>query len=122
MTAFPALGANDFSTASGRFSKVEYQWFRLVTLRLRNQDILADVADVTFTAVTFPTITSANAATQTGAYVQADVQSIATLANELKTDFNAAMAQLQTQNAELVTAISALNETLTALRQTPVNT
>jgi hypothetical protein len=31
---------------------------------------------------------AANAATQTGAYVQADVQTIATLANELKADLN----------------------------------
>lgn len=122
MSAFPALGANDFSTVGGRFSKVEFQWFRLVTLRLRNQDVLADVSDVTLTAVTFPTVTSADAAVQGVSYNQANVQSIATLANELKADFNAAMAQLQTQNAELVTAIAALNETLTALRQTPVNT
>ncbi len=34
------------------------------------------------------TIAAANAATQTGAYVQADVQTIATLANEIKADLN----------------------------------
>lgn len=39
-------------------------------------------------AVTTNPITSADAATQTGSYVQADVQTIATLANELKTDVN----------------------------------
>lgn len=44
--------------------------------------------------LTDPLVTSANAAAQTGAYVQADVQSIATLANELKTDLNAVVTRL----------------------------
>lgn len=38
---------------------------------------------------------TADAATQTGAYVQADVQSIATLANALKTAHNALLAKLR---------------------------
>lgn len=40
-------------------------------------------------------VATANAATQTTLYVQADVQSIATLANALKTQVNAILAALQ---------------------------
>lgn len=38
---------------------------------------------------------TANAATQTGSYVQADVQTIAALANSLKTQVNAILAALK---------------------------
>ena len=51
----------------------------------------ADIASATASTVS---ITSATAATQTGAYVQADVQSIATLANELKSDVNTLVTDL----------------------------
>lgn len=40
-------------------------------------------------------LATANAATQTASYVQADVQSIATLANALKTQVNAILAALK---------------------------
>lgn len=40
-------------------------------------------------------IATANAATQTGAYVQADVQTIATLANQTKTTVNAILTALK---------------------------
>ena len=40
-------------------------------------------------------LATANATTQTGGYVQADVQSIATLANALKTQVNAILAALK---------------------------
>lgn len=46
-------------------------------------------------------VTSANAATQTAAYVQADVQSIATLANETKGDVNQLVTDLNTVAASL---------------------
>ncbi len=56
-------------------------------------------------------VAAANAATQTGAYVQTDVQSIATLANEIKTDltqlvtdFNAAVTRLNALQAAMRTA------------------
>lgn len=49
---------------------------------------LRDIADdLALTKVA--TIASADAATQSASYVQADVQSIATLANEIKTALNA---------------------------------
>lgn len=41
-------------------------------------------------------VVAANAATQTGSYVQADVQTIATLANELKTKFDTLLTELAT--------------------------
>lgn len=41
-------------------------------------------------------IATANAATQTASYVQADVQSIATLANQTKTTVNAILSALKT--------------------------
>lgn len=40
-------------------------------------------------------LATANAATQTASYVQADVQSIATLANALKTQVNAILAAMK---------------------------
>lgn len=40
-------------------------------------------------------ITTPNAATQTSSYVQADAQSIATLANQLKAQYNLLLAALQ---------------------------
>lgn len=65
-------------------------------------------ADAALTAVT---VATANAATQTGSYVQADVQTIATLANSLKTQLNALLVD--------VTAIrTTLNAELTALQTT----
>lgn len=54
-------------------------------------------------------VTSPNAATQSGVYVQADVQTIATLANETKGDVN----QLTT---DLNTAIASLNDLKAKLR------
>lgn len=57
------------------------------------------------TALTAATVSTANAATQTGSYVQADVQTIAALANSLKTQYNALLADVTalrtTVNAEL---------------------
>lgn len=120
VTKIPSLGQHDFKTP--RFTKAEFNWTRIVTLRLQQFDVIADVQDVTLTSVTLPTTTSPDAAAQGAGYVQANVQSIATLANELKADFNAAMALLQTQNAELVAAVAALNEILSAIRVTPVPT
>lgn len=55
-----------------------------------------------------------NAATQTGSYVQADVQSIATLANALKTNYN----QLQTDVAALRTAYNLAQTDIVNLRAT----
>lgn len=59
-------------------------------------------------ALTATAIAAANAATQTGSYVQADVQTIATLANELKTDYTALLADvtaLRTTVANMLTAM-----------------
>lgn len=57
------------------------------------------------TSLTAATVATANAATQTGSYVQADVQTITALANSLKTQYNALLVDvtnLRTQfNAEL---------------------
>lgn len=53
-----------------------------------------------------------NAATQTGSYVQADVQTIATLANALKTSYNAAQSDLATA----VTLVNALKTSYNALQ------
>ena len=63
ISKLPSLGQNDFRTPG--FNKSEYNWFRIVTQRIQQLDILADVADVTLTSVTFPTVTSADAATRT---------------------------------------------------------
>lgn len=126
MSAFPELKANEFPTP--RFSKSEYNWFRRVTSRFRAQDVIADIPTVTQTAgpQTYVAVTAPNANAQGVLYVQADVQTIATLANALKVAFNALVAQLQTQNDQFLaddTAVTdALNQALTALSSTPVQT
>jgi hypothetical protein len=58
------------------------------------------------------TVATTNAATQSGSYVQADVQTIATLANALKVDYNKTITDV----AALVTAITALRVDVLALR------
>ena len=58
---------------------------------------------------------TANANAQTGAYVQADVQSIATLANALKTSYNALQvdaAALRTNQGLIQADVAALRATL----------
>lgn len=62
-------------------------------------------------AATAVTVATANAATQTGSYVQADVQSIAALANALKTALNANIADV----AALVTEVGALTTKVNTL-------
>ena len=66
------------------------------------------------TAVSAPsTVTSSqeattNAATQTGAYVQADVQTIATLANSLKIKYNAAQTDISNLRGTVNNIVTAL--------------
>lgn len=67
-------------------------------------------------ALTAAAVVTANAATQTGSYVQADVQSIADLANSLKTQVNALVADvtaLRTRQATIITNLSNLGSALT---------
>lgn len=49
-------------------------------------------------------VATANANAQTGSYVQADVQSIATLANQLKTTLNALLASLEVAGGPMKTS------------------
>jgi hypothetical protein len=59
---------------------------------------------------------TANAALQTGSYVQADVESIRTLANALKVSYNALqvdVAALRTKVGELITAATAVDGAVT---------
>lgn len=68
-------------------------------------------------ALTATAIAAANAATQTGSYVQADVQTIATLANELKTDYTALLADvtaLRTTVANLLTELKGAGKPMAA--------
>lgn len=67
------------------FSRVWFTFFQTIARKFEGLE--------TITAAT-PSITSADAATQGGSYNQANVQSIATLANELKVDFNALAAKV----------------------------
>lgn len=55
-------------------------------------------------AITAATVTTPNAATQTASYVEADVQTIATLANALKTAVNALVADVTNLRAAVVAA------------------
>lgn len=61
---------------------------------------------------------TANAATQTGAYVQADVQTIATLANALKTKVNAILAALRLVGGATEQAVTVTSNVAT-LASTP---
>jgi hypothetical protein len=68
-------------------------------------------------ALTATAIAAANAATQTGSYVQADVQTIATLANELKTDYTALLADvtaLRTTVANVLTELKGVGKPMAA--------
>jgi hypothetical protein len=49
-------------------------------------------------------VSTANANTQTSSYVQADVQSIATLANQLKVTLNALLASLEVSGGPMKTS------------------
>lgn len=71
--------------------------------------VVKQAGAVTDSSSSSVSVTSPDAATQTASYVQADVQSIATLANELKADVN----QLKT---DLNAAVTQLNALLAALR------
>jgi hypothetical protein len=88
-------------------------------------DALAILLDVSNPSTTVPattvgaavsqtgaTVATASAATQTSSYVQADVQSIATLANALKVDYNKTIADV----AALVAQVNALRVDDLALR------
>jgi hypothetical protein len=122
VSGFPTLRAYDWKDRN----KTEFNWTRMVTARFQQQDVIASIEPVTQTAatVTYGAVATANANAQTAGYVQADVQSIATLANALKTAFNALVAALQTQTNALVAddgaTITALNAALDALSTTPV--
>lgn len=94
-------------------------WYRALQNLFRwvfNVQQIAQIttADIAASAVS---VTSANAATQTAAYVQADVQSIATLANELKGDLNTHIAEFNTMK-DLVNELKAqLNEFSAAITE-----
>jgi hypothetical protein len=65
------------------------------------------------TGTALPAVTStqnatAAAATQTGSYVQADAQTVATLANALKTSYNAAQVDIAALSAAVETLMDAL--------------
>jgi hypothetical protein len=68
-------------------------------------------------AVTSSQNSTANANTQTGSYVQADVQSITALANALKVSYNAAQVDI----AALRTTLAATQADVAALRTTVAN-
>src|SRR5262245_9828049 len=92
-------------------------WYRAIANLFRwilNAQQLGEITttDIPASAVS---VTSPNAATQTAAYVQADVQSIATLANELKTDLTALVAEVNTISTlvnELKARVNDINSAL----------
>ncbi|HOX23034.1 MAG TPA: hypothetical protein PLL10_06175 [Elusimicrobiales bacterium] len=67
----------------------------LEALRLAQKAYIASLGDFYEPAATVAAVASADAPTQGETYAQADVQAIATLANELKTKLNAALAALK---------------------------
>lgn len=71
---------------------------------------IATADGVAVVAADADSTTAADAATQTGAYVQADVQSIADLANELKVDYNSAVTLVNELKAKLDTLTTLVNE------------
>jgi len=104
----PVVGPQDFKD----YPKNLQTFFLAIARHFRTLDTVLSTSNV---SSALPAIVAANAATQSGSYVQADVQSIATLANEMKTDFATAMAVM----GEIR---DALNEVLAALRDTPIQT
>lgn len=59
-------------------------------------------------AITAAAVVAANAATQSGSYVQADAQTIATLANANKVEVNHLVADVTALRTELATLVAAL--------------
>lgn len=70
------------------------------------------VSAATVTSLSLPTVSTADAPTQGAAYVQADVQAIADLANEAKADLNTLSAQVGTLESD----VAGLRDTINALR------
>lgn len=66
-------------------------------------------------ALTSTVIAAADAATQTGSYVQADVQTIATLANELKLDYTALRVDVTAIRAEVIKLVTDITEAFVAI-------
>lgn len=73
-------------------------------------------------AVTAVTVATANAAVQSGGYVQADVQTIATLANALKVELNKAIADLTLMRTELATLTTAHNALISRMETAAILT
>lgn len=93
-----------YNPTSGEVTSFGAGPYSAVILRV-NTDGTCDLAlDLPSTgaaaAADAPEVTSANAAAQGGAYVQADVQSIATLANEVKADYNIARTLINELKAD----------------------
>jgi cell division protein FtsB len=102
-----------------REQKMTPVWYRFITSLARRLLAASQVetiatADIAASAVA---VSSADAATQTGAYVQADVQTIATLANELKTDLTALIAEINANRALVNELKATVNEITAALNE-----
>jgi hypothetical protein len=67
-------------------------------------------------AVTSSQNATTNAAVQSGSYVQADVQTITTLANALKVSYNAAQVDIAALQTELAALTTKYNTLLTELQ------
>jgi hypothetical protein len=100
-------------------AKMTTVWYRFISGLARRVFAASQIAEITTADIATSTIstTSANAATQGGGYVQADVQTIATLANELKTDLAALIVEYNTTVALVNELKSTINEVTTALRE-----
>jgi len=72
-------------------------------------------------AQTGATVSTTSAATQTGSYVQADVQTIATLANALKTDYNKTITDVGAILTTLGAAVTDVGTLATRLNQARVD-
>lgn len=118
MARVTPIGANDFDTR--RFNKNEHKWFRDVSRRLVRLDPIAVLETVTFTVETFDTVAVADAPAQGGAYVQADVQAIADLANANKAALNDHAAKLDSQAQQIAALAETVNQLTAAVGDTPV--
>ncbi len=119
-----------FSAAvTDKDAKMTPVWYRFISALARRLLAASQVATITTTDIAAAStssvaVASADAATQGVGYVQADVQSIATLANELKADLTTlvtnvnSLIAIQNLDRALVNELKAkLNEITAALNQ-----
>jgi hypothetical protein len=104
------LAAPSAAGDAARKSEVDAKAAKTTAVVAADVSATAAADAVAAAAATATEIAAADAAVQTGAYVQADVQTIADLANELKLDYTALLADVADIRTQYNAAVTLANE------------